>query len=1045
MHGKSLFFLFVDRPVLTLMVTLAVLLVGVVSFGKLPLRFAPEGLEENQINIWIPVPQGRSPEEVEDKVTIPFEEQLRTIPGIREVRSDSDDDSAVLYVTLDEGMDNTLAAAEVRDRAARARLEWPDEVDRYFSWREDASSVPLAFFQMLTPARNPDWDFLIDKVVKPRLEAIDGVGRVDVWGLLQETIRIWFDREKMVAHRVDYFDLIQRLSADNFARPVGELEDGEQRFLLRVDNKFDNLAEIRNYPIRTGLVLSDIARVERVPSIVNSLSRFNQKYTYSGMVHGASGANPVDASERLRAASKALNDDPRLADLEFRFLFDQGAMISDSLETLLTTSLQGGLLALVALFLFLRNIRFTIAIALAIPLALLIVGGWLFFTDDSLNILTMAGMTLAVGMVVDNSVVVLENIRRLREKGLPLREACTQGAREVGLAVSMATLTTVVVILPMVLMGSGQARVLLSSVGVPLSVALVGSLLVALLLLPSGLRHVGGMGKHGVDNGGKARVIDERFSPVAWLMRFNQWLLAIALRHRVVASLTALGCLATCQIPQSLMDFADGGGGIFRRGDVAIHMKLPRGLDLGEVEREVIAYEDFVLEHKEEWKVDTVSSRFSRRTASIDIGLHEEVAKESFDEYRDKIEQAWPRRPGVEVQLRDRSGQTSGGGSEEKEERSFVLRLYGRDSQFLMDLAQRVRDDVARLPETDKVEIPQLDDTQEVVVEVDRDRIQELGVRPEVLQGMMSSGLQGRMLTEFEEEGRETPLIAEYDSERNPNMQDLRQTQIWADSGAFQDLSSMSTIRYQQSLGAIERTDGRTHVTIAGRRAPGTGPVALSEALSTVMRRFPLPRGYAWSEESMFRDTQAQMDDLSNAGLLGVVLVFLLMGVLFESVLLPFSIVLFLVPFSTLGAMWSLYLFYGKLDAMAYVGMILLGGIVVNNGIVLLDCIWRLRKDGLSRDEAIMEGTRRRLRPIVMTAVTTITGLLPMALFGESTGQGLSYVSLSITVAGGLALCTIFTAFVVPLTYSLMDDLLLWGRNVWRRAVPARRVALLAD
>ena len=697
----DVFSLFVDRPVLTLMVTLAILLVGTIAFLKLPLRFAPEGLSESRINIWVPIQQGRTPLEVEDKIAKPFENQLRTISGIQEVESDCRDDSVVFRIKLASGMDPTLTSAEVRDRVQRARLEWPSDIDRYFTWREDASSMPLAFFQMLTPERNPDWDFLIDKVVQPRVEAVDGVGRVDVWGLLDETIRIWFDRELLVSHRADFYQLVQRLSRENFVEPAGEIDDGEQRFLLRVDSKFRSLDDIRSYPVKPGLVLEDIARIERVPSVRDSLSRFNQKYTYTGIVYAAAGTNPVDASDRLRAATERLRADPRLEDLEFRFLFDQGAMITASLETLLSTSLQGGALALLALFLFLRNLRFTIAIGLAIPLALLIVGGWLFFAGDSLNILTMAGMTLGVGMVVDNSVVVLENIRRLREQGLPLRSACIRGAREVGLAVSMATLTTVVVILPMVFIGSDQARAMLGAVGIPLSVALVGSLLVGLLLLPSGLRHFGGTGaapKNPADNSTEqAGRPDSPYSPVHWLLAFNRALLRVSLRHRFVASVAGLLCLSTCYFPMDSLEFGEGGNSPFRSGDISVKMKLPRGLDLEGVETEVLSYEEHVLAHKEAWRVENVSSRFNRRSASIDIDLEDDVSAEESEELRDLIEKDWPRRPGIVVRLADSGGSRGGGGSgsEEQEQRSFVLRLYGRDSQFLMNLAQTVRDEVA--------------------------------------------------------------------------------------------------------------------------------------------------------------------------------------------------------------------------------------------------------------------------------------------------------------------------------------------------------------
>ena len=1023
--------LFVDRPVLTMMITLAIVLVGVIAFANLPLRFAPEGLSESRINIWVPVSQGRTPFEVEDKIAKPFEDELRTIAGVQEVTSESRSDRAIFRIKLDPGMDPTLAAAEVRDRVQRARLRWPSDVDRFFTWREDASSVPLAFFQILTPEYDSSWDFRIDKVVKPRTEAVDGVGRVEIWGLLDETIRIWFDREKLVAHRADFYQLIERLSRDNFIEPTGEIDDGAERLMLRVDNKFRDLDEIRAYPVRPGLALSDIARIERVPAIRDSLSRFNQKYTHMGMVYAAAGTNPVEASDKLRAVTEELEADPRLEGLEFQFFFDQGAMITDSLETLLSTSLQGGALALLALFLFLRNALFTVAIGLAIPLALLMVGGWLFFAGESLNLLTMAGMTLGVGMVVDNSVVVLENIRRMREQGMPLRTACIRGPREVGLAVSMATLTTVVVILPMVFIGDPQARTSLGAVGIPLSVALVGSLLVSLMLLPSGLRHFSGKRAMAAP---RATPPASRFSPVALLLGFNRRLLRLSLRHRFVASLVGVLCVYSCTIPASNLEFSGAGSSPFRRGEVTVKLRLPRGLGLQEVENEVLYYEDFALSRRDEWRVDNISSRFNRRSASIEIHLDDDITNEETETLRDLIEEEWPRRPGVEVRLSESGGGPGGGNdsSEEEDERSFVLRLYGRDSQYLMNLARTVRAEVAQLEEVVKAEIPRLDDSEEVVVHLDRDRMEELSVRAEVLQGTIASGLQGRVLTEFEEQGRDTRLIAEFDSEHNPSLLDLKETEVFA-RGDFQRLSDMSEIRFSQALGSVSRTDGRINVTIVGRRAVGVGPAALSEKLGQVMQRHPLPRGYSWSDESQFVESRQEMSELMSAMYLGVTLVFLLMGVLFESVILPLAI-LFTVPFALLGAFWSLFAFYGMNDPMAIIGMILLCGIVVNNGIVLLDCIARLRAEGMSREEAILEGTRRRLRPIVMTAATTIVGLLPMALFGESTGQGLSYVSLSITVAGGLALCTVFTACVVPLAYTFMDDLSDWLKATWTRA-----------
>lgn len=1027
---SGVFGLFVDRPILTLMVTAMIAALGWISFTRLPLRFAPEGLTENRIRLFIPVGQNMAPKEVEDKVIEPLEELLRTIPGIKELRSSANNGRAFVDVKLDEGMDPTLAAAEVRDRAQRAKLQWPPEVDRYFAWKEDASNIPLAFFQILTPARNNEWDHLIEDVVRPRLEAVEGVGRVEMWGSLAESIRIWFDRDKLAAHNVRFRELVQRLRADNFTEPLGEIDNGSERLLVRLDGKFTSLSEIEEFPVATGLKLGDIARVERVPSVRDRVARYNQKFTYSGMIRTAAGVSPVDASANLHAEIARLREDRRLVDAEFRFLFDQGETIRESLDTLISSALQGGALAIAVLYLFLRNMRFTIAIALAIPLALLIVGAHMFFAGDSLNVLTMAGMTLAIGMVVDNSVVILENIRRHRELGLGLRDACIQGAREIGLAVTLSTLTTVVVFAPMIFMTTNpQARVIFGSVGIPLSIALIGSLLVALLLLPSGAYHLGriggGLGKE--SRGG-------RFA--ATLGQLNLALVRWSLRRRWLATLMGVGILTLIAIPPRLLDFDGGGGGIFRSGDVTVNLDLPRGMTLSQVFKEVEAYENFLLSHKDEWQIDSVATSFSRRTARVDVKLRSEVRKKEFTKYRDLIEKSWPRRPGIEVRLANRGGsQDGGGGSEEDSERNFVLRLYGRDSTFLTQLASDVREDLARLPSVASVEIPSMDDSEEVLLRVTRDRLQDLQVQPEVLFGTVASGLQGQMITDFEEDGREVRVIAEFDrGDRNPTLLDLKDTEVFANTGSFQRLADLGEIKFEKAMAEIERFDGKTSLTIVGKRQDGIGPKVFSEELRKVMRRYPLPRGASWSEDSAFRAQEEQMSELLSAGLLSITLVFLLMGVLFESVILPGAI-LVTIPFALLGALFSLLWFHGSYDPMAVIGMILLSGVVVNNGIVLLDCIERLRRDGMSRHDAILEGVRVRMRPIMMTASTTVVGLLPMAMFGESTGRGISYVSMSIAVAGGLTLSTLFTAWSVPVAYTYFDDFAGWLRRVWQMAV----------
>ncbi|MCA8941005.1 MAG: efflux RND transporter permease subunit, partial [Planctomycetes bacterium] len=913
--------LFVDRPVLTLMVALTLCSLGVLAFTRLSLRLVPADMASANINVWVAVNQSMTPREVEDQILKPFEAQVRTIPGIAEIRSSAESDSAFLRVEIDADTDLMLAAAEIRDRAQRAKLEWPRGVDQYFTWREDGNSAPLAFFQILTPDRDRTWDDRIDRVVRTRLESVDGVGRAEIWGLLAESIRIWFDRDKLIAHRIDYGALIRRLSADNFARPIGEIDDGQHRYLARVDSKFHSQTDIENYPVRPGLLIKDIARVERVPSVRDSLARFDQKFAYTGVLRLAAGSNPVDASRAVRDAMHEMESDPELTGIGFRRLFDQGETIEKSLETLLETSIQGGLLALIALFAFLRNVRATIAIALAIPLALLIAGAYLFFAGRSLNILTMAGMTLAVGMVVDNSVVVLENIRRLRETGMRMRDAAVQGTREIVLAITMATLTTVVVILPLVFMSSDtQLRPALTALGMTLSVALLGSLFVALLLLPSGMRHLGaGIGESAVPRHERKPLL----LPVRMLVAVNRRILDFGLRHRWLALIALIGVVVTAFPIGSRLDFHQKGGGPFRGGDVSLYLELPRGRTLRDVSDEVRGYEEFLLANRETWHIQNIAVRFDRTSARFDLILDETVARERIPGLTDDIRDAWPRRPGVELTMRERSRGGGGGGgstSEDDENSShFVLRLYGPDSEYLTACALDVSDLLGRRSEVERVEIDRVEGNQEVIVGVDRQALSDFGVAPETLNRIMSSGLRGMELTRFEDPEGDVRLIAQFDSERNPSLVDLKETQVWTEAGTFQRLADLSDIRFQHALERIQRIDGRTAVQLSGKRAEGVSSKQMSDVLAETMTAVTLPRGYSWSEASESGKIGEQLGEVFKAMILSVALVFMLMGVLFESVVLPAAI-LVTVPFALTGAIWSLFLFYGSIDVMAGIG-----------------------------------------------------------------------------------------------------------------------------
>lgn len=1034
---SGIFGLLVDRPVLTGMIVLAMLVVGSISLWRLPLTFMGDAQPGGSIRVWINSGRVSSPQENQDKVARPTEELLRTIPGMRRIQADSSRSGVRFSITYAADMDPRLMAAEIRDRLQRAMKEWPEGVDRYFTWRQDGSSAPLQMIQVLTPTYSQAWMDKVETIVQPRLEAVDGIGQVQFWGLNKQSIVIWFDRDKLNANRIDYRELLGRLAGDNYSAPAGELRGENSRVLVRVDSKFRDLADIENYVVRPGLLIKDVARVGYDRREERNYSRYNERFTMSGSIRATSETNPVEASARVRAVCEELKQDPRLAGISFRFWFDQGEFIKSGLDSLKTTSLQGGLLAILVLFLFLRNVRATLAIAVAIPLTLLLVADYLYFSGSSLNILTMTGMTLAVGMVIDNSVVVLENIRRLRHEGMDLRSACIQGAREMSLAVTMATLTTVVVFAPMIfLISNPQMRSMSAAVGGPLSVALLGSLFVGLLLLPSAVRRMGGMSA-------KSEIKISNWSPVELFTRAGMRSVPFLMRWRYAIAATclllAIGGLNGLPILPKL-EFESGDQSPFRSGDISMKLSLPKGMEIEDVHEEVKNYEALLRSNREAWKIKSYRTRYGRTEISLDLELLDEVRPAEQAELRDVIVEGLPRRPGIKMVLRGQDENSSA----EADLRNFVVRIRGRDADTLTRIAQQLQRRLERHPDVEMAEVAGLTDNKEVVMSVDRDRLQDLAVMPEALFGTLQGGLQGRDISRIQKDEREIRVIAQYGTAKESSMDDLRETQVFSSKGAFQRLSDLGDIRFEPTMPGITRIDGKTSSTIIGRRITGVGPREFTEKLKRMLSQYSFPVGYSWIEDSPARDTAEQIKELAMAGGLSVLLVFFLMGVLFESVVLPTAI-LSTIAVAVFGGLWSLRLFWGSIDPLAITGLVILAGVVVNNGIVLLDCIERLRRDGRMRQDAIIEGIRIRLRPIMMTAATTVVGLLPMALFGEATGQGISYKSMSIAVAGGLTLCTLFTAPVVALSYAILDDVSRVLVKVLRSVIATLREGVLGS
>ncbi|MBI5365153.1 MAG: efflux RND transporter permease subunit [Planctomycetes bacterium] len=1138
----------VRRPILlaTLFTTLVV--IGLIAWSRIPIQMMPDGIVDPGLEIFAANP-GASAQENEERVARVLEEELRTLPSVKGIHSQSRAEDVGIFVEFDAKLDMNFAKAEVRDRIERARPKLPDTVQDVgiFSWSE--SDLPIMFFALKHPGDSPRTDFLVENVIQRHLESVDGVGKVDVWGLLEDSMRILLDEDRVRGANLDLGALIRRLRSDNFSLSMGEVQDGGRRLLLRADMRFRSPKEIEEYPIGNGLRIGDIGHVEMVKSVRESLFRIDGEYAYFVEVRKDAQANIVETCSRLEKELVELEKHPQLAG-QFHFLpiFDQGEFIENSLKQLTDSAWEGGLLAVVVLFLFLWRFRQTLLVALSIPISVILAIAWCYFTGRSFNVLTMTGITLAMGMLVDNAIVVIENITRLKHSGLGARDAVVQGTGEVGLAVLLSTLTTVVVFLPMIFMTENPIlRLMFGELGLPLCIALLISLVVALVFMPvatewaigerpawlerigtriSGVGALPGRitergvaalrwslraartGAWGLARGVLLVVVPLRWPLLAAVILLAGWrawsarpwmervapvdpgnvlglsiapiealylgLLAASvvaagvvlllvlprLRRRTAAAPIGPSAAAAAErsvprAPRSLIEIvADtnhalvewslkrrlaASGAAFlcflsviwpiaktevaafgeddSKTQMRVYVDLEDNFSLAQASDEMAHYERFLDAKRAEYHLSRCGVRFSRTGGSLRLFWSAPQTKEHMEKVLADLHANLPKLSGHHLRFLD--DVQPGADTRNKNVATFAIR--GPDSEVLARLGAEAVRTLERVPGLTSVASPLENAPPQVQLSFDSDVAQKLSITPRAALENVAWALRGFSLPRYHEPGREVPLIIEYDGTEAAGLDTLRELEIWNGTSSV-PLTSVARFEFGQGARTIWRENGQATFALQARVENSAQQKELTERGYAALEALDLPRGYSFArEDSVVSRQESEMAELKFAGLLSLFLVFLLMGILFESLLLPLS-VLFTIPFAVVGSYWSLYLTGTAMDSIGWIGIIILVGVVVNNGIVLIDRVHELRRQGWERTAAVLEGCRNRVRPILMTALTSVMGLWPMATT-EPPGESIDFRALATCVGGGLAISTIFTLWVVPLAYTVLDDL----------------------
>jgi HAE1 family hydrophobic/amphiphilic exporter-1 len=706
-----------------------------------------------------------------------------------------------------------------------------------------------------------------------------------------------------------------------------------------------------------------------------------------------------------RALAEVIAREPRLATLEQHVLFDQGSMIETSIGDLYGSALEGAALAILILWLFLRRAVITVVIALTIPASLLIAVTVMYFSGYSLNILSLTGLILAVGMVVDNAIVVSEQIERRISAGVPRREAVIGGASEVGLAITVSTATHVMAFVPITLMsGSQSVTFYLSQLGLPVCASIVASLFVSLIWIPWIAAHLPWAIPGMPIAEDKVRVED----------RFARWL-GVALRHRGDVALVATLLFASVFLLGDKVQQSDQAQANI--GDVRMIYAFDDNVTVNEQERVLAEAERILLDSREELGLRDVVVRMGGWMGRPQIRcflVPPDDRKLTREGVITALQERVPRVPGAKWSLTWDSSEGVGG---------IDLMIAGRQSTQLDALLPAVIERLERLPGvTSVVRRNDASSSRELQLRPDREIAATLGLPVGAVGAFVDLALRGREVGQLVGGDEPVKIYASAGAAAATSPAALNALPLPTLSGMV-PLGSVTKGQVASGIGSIERVNGRTVAQLVVRTSREDID-ALGKEMDRALATFPWPEGYGPEKGSRLTGIASNNSDLLMAFLLATVFIFLLMGFLFESFVLPLAI-LFSVPFAFTGAIWTLYLTGTPFDVMAGIGLVILVGVVVNNGIVLIDLVAELRRGGLTRTEALVAAGRERFRPVVMTALTTIVGLIPMA-FGSTAIVGIPYAPLGRSLMGGMLFSTVLTLVVVPVAYSVLDDLRNW-------------------
>lgn len=1045
-----------ERPVTITMMMVAIVLFGMVSLSRLKLNLLPD-ISYPTVTIRTEL-TGAAPVEVENLLTKPIEEAVGVIRNVRLIRSVSRSGQSDVTLEFLWGTDMDIAGVDVREKLDILTL--PLEARRPLLLRFDPASEPIMrlglLYKDVEPANAETMETrlralrrLAEDRIKADLEAEEGTAAVKVSGGLEEEIEIRVDQQKLSQLGISIDQIAARIRAENVNLSGGRLEEGDQRFLVRTLNEFQSVEEIRDaiiaYVAGRPVYLRDVASVRRGYKERQAITRVRGRESVELAVYKEGDANTVQVAKRLEHRLENIRSS--LPDnMELIKIYDQSKFISASVADVRNAALLGGIIAIVVLYGFLRDARATTITGVAIPVS--VVGTFLlmYLNDISLNIMSLGGIALAVGMLVDNSIVVLENIVRKKEQGESTLQSAQNGTTEVAGAVVAATLTTIAVFLPMVFI-SGIAGQLFRDQALTVTFALVFSLIVALTLIPM-LASLGVGNRYENENESASpnlftrgvafvvRLIGYAFAGLKWVFWLILWLptwilqrfyraaasgypklLRWSLQHRVsvivgasmifVGTMSLVPRLGTELIPQ------------LSQGEFNVDLRLAPGAPLSETDRAIQAARRATVEISAvelDYSVAGTGNRLDanpvdagENTGTLSISLKPGAGRNEENKVMDAMRVALSRLPGVQYEFSRPALMTFSS--------PLQIEISGYDLDGLARVSGIVVQDMSASGRFVDIKTTVEPGSPEIQIVFDQERAAKLGLAVRDIADRVVANVRGELATRFTWRDKKIDVLVRSVDTRQSSIEEIRRIIVNPASNRPVSLDAVADIRIAHGPSEIRRTGQERVAIITASVAYGDLGAAAEEA-GEIIGRISMPKGITAIVSGQSEEMQASFQSMQFAFALAIFLVYLVMASQFESLIHPF-VILFTIPLALVGAVIALFITGTTINIVALIGVIMLCGIVVNNAIVLVDLINQLQTQGKAQFDAIMEAGSARLRPILMTSLTTALGLLPMAVgFGEGSEVR---APMAITVIGGLLVSTFLTLIVIPVVYSLMD------------------------